>query len=255
MALFSPIGLCGVGLLVCFFFFVSSFILPRFPFPSPAQAQFTHQIWIRSATYAYLTSLFPPDDALQPLLHRAHDGYTADALAGQEADTGVWREKGAFDAHYQGVSTLYAARSAAVTADAADRNRIIAALTAGLPPLLGAIGPDGGMSVVGSARVANEQSRDGKPKTLDVKGTATALLYARALIGDGEDDAGDGAGGKGEVGPWPAPPGTRAAAGLAPAVMSAAARKYGAAHTASFRVAVREAVRSRQRWVPCATAG
>jgi len=38
-------------------------------------------------------------------------------------------------------------------------------------------------------------------------------------------------------------------------VMAAAGRKYGAAHTAGFRVAVRAAVRARQRWVPCVGGG
>ncbi|GAB0497325.1 hypothetical protein MMPV_008657 [Pyropia vietnamensis] len=216
------------------------------------QAQFTHQIWIRAATYAYLAALFPPNDPLQPLLATAHARYTAAALDGQSpagggaSEGGVWKERGAFDAHYQGVSTLYAARAAAAAASTAERRQILDALAAGLPRLLQAIGPDGGMSVVGSARVAHERSRDGRPKTLDVKGTATALLYARALLGDGTAAAGSpGEGGRGitegTVG-WPPPPGVGVRAALAPAAMAAAARKYGSAHTARFRASLRAAV-------------
>lgn len=233
------------------------------PPPRPPQAQFTHQIWIRAATYAYLAALFLPADSLQPLLHTAAARYTAAALAGQAPSPsrggGVWTERGAFDAHYQGVSTLYAARAAAAAPTASARQRVLDALAAGLPPLLRAIGPDGRMSVAGSARVAHERSRDGRPKTLDVKGTATALLYARALLGDGPaaaaaDTTGGTAVTAGTVG-WPPPPGVGVRPALAPAAMVAAARKYGPAHTARFRAALRTAMRRGPEWRACERGG
>lgn len=165
-----------------------------------------------------------------------------------------------FDAPYQGVPTLYAARAAAAAPTAARRARIVRAVATGLPPLLGAIGADGGMRVAGSARVAHERSRDGRRKTLNVKGTATALRNARALLGNGRGagthTGGGGGGGvtAGTVG-WPPPPGVGVRAALAPAAMAAAGRKYGAVLAARFRAELRAAVRRGSDWCACGVGG
>jgi hypothetical protein len=109
--------------------------------------------------------------------------YAREGLTKQLPD-GTNPEKGGFDVSYQMVGMSYAMCYYSVCPDRALRAALKTMCEKALASSMTKVAPDGTVSLEGSTRVGQEESRSGATKTLDYKNMLQGLIFADRLLGD-----------------------------------------------------------------------
>lgn len=139
---------------------------------------YTHRFYVRAAALGQAGAL-TGDKALA----EAAAAYAREGLALQLPD-GTNPEKGGFDVSYQMVGVSFAMSYYRVCPDPALREGLKTMAGKALASALTKVGADGTISLEGSTRVGQEESRSGVTKTLDYKNMLLGLIFAERLLGD-----------------------------------------------------------------------
>jgi hypothetical protein len=139
---------------------------------------YTHRFFVRAAALGE-TAALTGDKALAD----AAAAYAREGLTKQLPD-GTNPEKGGFDVSYQMVGLTYAMCYYSVCGDPTLRAGLKTMAGKALASALPKVNPDGTVSLEGSTRVGQEQSRSGVTKTLDMKNILTGLIFADRSLGD-----------------------------------------------------------------------
>lgn len=139
---------------------------------------YTHRFFLRAAALGE-TSALTGDKALAA----AAEDYAKEGLSKQLPD-GTNPEKGGFDVSYQMVGVNFAMCYFAVCPDPALRAKLKTMSDKALASALMKVNPDGTISLEGSTRVGQEESRSGVTKTLDYKNMLQGLIFADRLLGE-----------------------------------------------------------------------
>ena len=139
---------------------------------------YTHRFFVRAAALGE-TAALTGDKALA----QAAAAYAREGLTKQLPD-GTNPEKGGFDVSYQMVGLTYAMCYYSVCGDPTLRAGLKTMAGKALASALPKVNADGTVSLEGSTRVGQEQSRSGVTKTLDMKNILTGLIFADRSLGD-----------------------------------------------------------------------
>jgi hypothetical protein len=139
---------------------------------------YTHRFYIRAAALGEAAALTGEKALADTATIFAREG-----LAKQLPD-GTNPEKGGFDVSYQMVGLCFAMCYENVCTDPALKQGIKTMATKALANALTKVGPDGTVSMEGSTRVGQEESRSGVVKTLDYKNLLQGLIFADRLTGE-----------------------------------------------------------------------
>lgn len=139
---------------------------------------YTHRFYLRAAALGEAAAVTRDQGLADAAIAYAREG-----LAKQQPD-GVNPEKGGFDVSYQAVGVAFALRFLSVCGDAAVREELKTMARKSLDNALTKVGPDGAVSLEGSARTGVEESRSGKAKTLDYKNFLQGLTSGERILGE-----------------------------------------------------------------------